>query len=178
MSLLGNYYNQPSHGDLQNVEHENLHGDALDDLGGDLGRFYAHFRSRMTGGQLLSRADVKPHELKPYLLNMVILGLVMDDQGALSDLLLRLIGSNVEHFYGNMTGRSIVEHSNKNAAARAMNSVAKVIDLRAPVLADTRGRLPDGNDLSVRSLYIPLAGDGENIDQIVVYVEFKKSPPK
>ena len=178
MSLQGTYANQPGRGGLQNVEHENLHGDTLDNLEGNFGKFYAHFRSRMTDGHLLSRADVKPYELKPYLIGMVILELVKDDQGSLSDIITRLIGSNVEHFYGNMTGRSITEHPSKDAVARTMNTAAKAVELRAPVLADTRGRLPDGNDLSVRSLYIPLAGDGENIDQIVVYVEIRKSPPQ
>lgn len=174
MSLQGKYWGEPSRIDLKNIEHKNLHGDALEALEGPLGEFSAHFRARKTGERLLSRADVNPGELKPYLLNMVILDLVFSEDGTLKDIIARLIGGNVEHFYGNLTGRSVTEHPSKNAVARTFGTVTKMIELRAPVLADTRGRLPDGGDLSVRSLYIPLARDGKTINQAVVYVEIEK----
>lgn len=174
MSIQDNYWNQPFRADVRKVEHSILHGEALDDLEGPMGDFLAHFRAKMTDGQLLSRADVKPEELKPYLVDMGILELVRDEQGSFSDLITRLIGSSIEHFYGNMTGHCLSEYPNKKAVARALGSVAKAIELRAPVLADMRGRLPDGNDISVRSLYIPLSQDGETIDQIIVYLELKK----
>ncbi|MCH8862228.1 MAG: PAS domain-containing protein [Proteobacteria bacterium] len=177
MSLQGSNRNQPDRSDLVNVEHENLHGGALDALEGPLGEFFAYFRRKMKPGRLLSRADVKPEELKPHLLNIVILDLVFGEDGALDDVILRLIGSNVERFYGKLTGRSVTEHPNKNAAARACKSVSLMVDLRAPVLADTRGELADGNILSIRSLYIPLAQDGQTIDKAVVYVEIKKGRP-
>lgn len=178
MSLQGSNRDRPDRNDLVNVEHENLHGDALDALEGPLGEFLTHFRRKMVPGRLLSRADVKPQELKPHLLNIVILDLVFGQDGALADIIPRLIGSNVEHFYGDMTGRSVTEHPNKNAAARTSASVSMMIKLRAPVLADTRGSLADGNSLSIRSLYIPLAQDGETIDKAVICVEIKKSRPR
>lgn len=178
MSLQNEYKDQPDRGDIQNVDHRLLHGDALNDLEGAFARFLAHFAYKMFDGKLPSRADVKPHELKPYLLKMVILELVKGDEEPFSDVVTRLIGSDVEHFYGNMTGRSVNEHPNKNAVARTLDAIRKVVELRAPVLADTVGRLADGNDLSVKSLYIPLAEDGEVIDRVVIYVEIKKSPPK
>lgn len=177
MSLESSNWDRPDRNDLANVEHENRHGDALNTLVGPLGEFLAHFRRKTRPGQLLSRADVKPEELKPHLLNMVILDLVFGESGTLEDIVARLMGSNVEHFYGNMTGRSVTEHSNKNAAARSFKTAAMMIKLRAPVLADTRGSLPDGNTLSVRSLYIPLAQDGQTIDKAVIYVEIRKSRP-
>lgn len=49
-----------------------------------------------------------------------------------------------------------------------------MVELRAPALADTRGGLADGDSLSIRSLYIPLAQDGQTIDKAVVYVKIKK----
>lgn len=177
MSLQGSNGNRPDRNDLVNVEHENLHGAALDALEGPLGEFLAHFRRKMKPGQLLSRADVNPQELKPHLLNIVILDLVFGEDSALEDIIPRLIGSNVEHFYGKLTGRSVTEHPNKNAAARAFKSVSLMVDLRAPVLADTRGDLADGNILTVRSIYIPLAQDGQTIHKSVVCVEIRKSRP-
>lgn len=178
MSLQDSNRDQPDRNDLANVEHENLHGDALDALEGPLGEFLAHFRRKMKPGELLSRADVKPQELKPHLLNIVILDLVFGEDSALEDIIPRLIGSNVEHFYGKLTGCSVTEHPNKNAAARAFKSVSLMVDLRAPVLADTRGDLADGNFLSIRSLYIPLAHDGQTIEKAVVCVEIRKSRPR
>lgn len=95
MSLQGSNWDQPDRNDLMNVEHENLRGDALDALEGPLGEFLAHFRRKMKPGQLLSRADVKPWELKPHLQNIVILDLVFGEDSALADIIPRLIGSNV-----------------------------------------------------------------------------------
>lgn len=174
MSLQGKYWGEPDRTDISSVDHVNLHGDALEALEGQLGEFLAHFRDRMTDGTLPSRADVKPEELKPYLLHMVILEIVFDEDGGIEDLLTRLIGGDAEHFYGKLTGLSITEHPSKKAVSRTFNSVTKMVELRAPVLADTRGRLPDGNDVTIRTLYIPLAQDGKTISQVVAYVEIKK----
>jgi hypothetical protein len=175
MSLLDKYWGEPSRTDLRNIEHVNLHGKALETLEGQLGEFYDHFRTRLSDGGLLSRADVKPEELKPFLLNMVIFDLAFDQVDALEDVVVRLIGGDVEHFYGKLTGHSITAHPSKKAAERTFNSITKMLELRAPVLADTRGRLPEGNDVTIRTLYIPLAQDGQTIDQAVACVEIKKS---
>lgn len=178
MSLQRDNWDKPERNDITDVEHENLHSEALAKLTGPLGDFLTHFRKKTKPGRLLSRADVKPQELTPHLLNMVIMDLLFGEDGSLEDIVPRLLGSNVEHFYGNLTGRSVTEHSNKNAAARMFVSFALMLELRAPVLAVTRGLLADGNELTIRSLYIPLARDGQTIDKVVACVEIAKGWPK
>lgn len=177
MSLQSDNWDKPERNDIADVEHENLHGEALARLAGPLGDFLAHFNKKRKPGQLLSRADVKPQELTPHLLNMVIMDLVFGEDGTLEDVVPRLIGSNVEHFYGNLTGRSVTEHSNKNAAVRLFVSFALMLELRAPVLAVTKGLLAEGSELTIRSLYIPLAQDGKTIDKVVACLEISKGRP-
>lgn len=113
--------------------------------------------------------------MKTFLTMMVIMELIFDD-GRVVDTAMRLIGSEVEHFYGNMTGRKISEHPEKNGVARVLKGINRIMEIRAPIVTLASGQLAGHRHLSVNTAYVPMAEDGENIDKIVGYVEISSLP--
>lgn len=163
----------PVREDIDGVEFSIMRGAALDQLDGTVAEFLAHVREAQGEKALLTRADVKPEQLKPFLVSVVILNLEVED-GQVIDVVPRLIGSEVEHFYGAATGVSIKEHSNQAAARRIFRSAQIALDGCEPVIALTKGMMARDQRLTVTSLYFPLSDDGENANQLLGFVKIEQ----
>lgn len=136
--------------------------------------FLQYWQERGGQEKTFSRADVKPTELKRYLDRVVLMDVVND--GPNQDLVVRLIGSWVESFYGAMTGKPISAMKNHQASARIYAASGETLQQEAPVLSLTPALAENRTHLEATALYLPIFEDGE-IKSIMVAVDItsKKS---
>lgn len=133
--------------------------------------FYHYWRDKCAGDHLPARADIRPTEISHFIDHTVI----MDVGGSLPDFTLniRLIGTHVTTFYGEITGKDVREMSNQNAAERIYHICTKVLADRQPHLTVTPAFSPDRQYLEAYALYMPLFGDDGRIDKIMVAVDVR-----
>lgn len=163
---------------MAGVKHAVLSGAELGDRGGSIRAFLDHYDRAKGSKAMASRADIKPEELKPFLPMMMIFNLHFDDEGALIDGTVRLQGTELEHFYGDFTGRSFTEHPNRNLSERIFKGLRKMLDVKAPIVTLADGEITDERRMVVESVYAPLSEDDETITKMVGFVRVTRSVPK
>lgn len=131
--------------------------------------FYNYWLSKHENDNLPSRADIKPHEIKKHLDHIVIMD-VFRDQGKFS-LRVRLIGTHVVNFYGEITGKDINEIRNQKAASRIYHMSGLAITQNAPQLSITPAFAPDRQYLEAFAIYLPLYDNEGAIEKILVAVD-------
>lgn len=102
----------------------------------------------------ISRGDIQPQALKKYLDRLVIMD-ISHEGGALT-LNIRLIGSWVAGFYGEVTGKDVKAIENPKAVERIYSACGKVIEYQEPVFSTTPALGPDRAYLMATALYLPL----------------------
>lgn len=117
-------------------------------------RVLRYWRSRRQEGRLPSRPDIRPEDLSDVLPHLVLMDAVGD--GADLRLQVRLIGTHVADFYGEITGRDIMDMSNEQAALRIYDAARHVLTNREPLLAFVEGYAPDRQHLNAYALYMPV----------------------
>jgi len=134
-----------------------------------------YFDAKTKGKRLAERSDVSPVELKDKLPNICVMVPIYDASGALSDVIIKLIGTTLVDFYGEMTGKSIFKHPAPEVAERIFISVERCIKERAPVAAEAFSLSKAKSYLQVTALYVPLSSDGKTIDQLFLYTTVKRN---
>lgn len=134
---------------------------------------YAYWQDKHRCGHLPSRADIHPSDIVQHLDHLVI----MDIIGAGDDfsLVVRLIGTHVANFYGEITGKDIRDMDNKIAARRIYHMCCLVLAENRPQLSATTALAPDQEHLESFALYLPLYSADGAIDKILVSVDVKSS---
>jgi len=116
--------------------------------------FYSFWCDLSKNGHKPSRADIQPVNLKKYLNRVILLDVTGD--GPDIQLTVRLIGTHVAAFYGELSGQDINAMENKPAAARIYNICRQVLQQDKPILTVTTGISSDKTHLEAYSLYMPL----------------------
>ncbi|WP_020400411.1 PAS domain-containing protein [Kordiimonas gwangyangensis] len=133
--------------------------------------FYTYWLSKCEGGHKPSRADIRPMEISRFIDHAVIMDI---DGGAESFALkVRLIGTHVTTFYGEITGHDIHDLKNQNAAERIYHICAKVIASGEPYLTVTPAFSPDRQYMEAYALYMPLYDAEGRTDKILVGVDVR-----
>lgn len=135
--------------------------------------FYRFWLSLCEGGRKPSRNDVKPAALKQFLDRVVLLDVT--EHAKSFALNVRLIGTYVSTFYGEIAGQDIQMMDNKDAAARIYNSCRVLLENKEPVLSITSGIAKDKKHLKGYALYVPLFDTAGKIDKIMVSVDILPS---
>ncbi len=136
----------------------------------ELRQMLAHWQTmlRDRAGQLPSRADFAPEDLR-YSLGHVVMFDVVPQQDAAPRFRYRLYGSHFTFARDfDLTGRFIEEHPNPHFAGLAARQMAQVTATRLPALGIGRIRQPDNLTYSIEALSLPLADDGCHPDVILV----------
>lgn len=116
-----------------------------------------------------SRKDIKPAEIKQYLEHIVMMDVRPEDGGFA--LHVRLIGTFVANFYGEISGQDIRAMPNKKAADRIYRICKLVLDHKAPLLTLTPALSEDKQHLEALALYLPLFDEAGEIEKIMVCVD-------
>lgn len=133
--------------------------------------FYNYWLSKHDGDHLPARTDLRPSEMARHLDHLVIM-----DVGRVGDsfsLTVRLIGTHVANFYGEISGKDIHEMTNSNAAQRIYHLCALVVTENRPQMSVTPAFAPDRQYLEAYALYLPLYGASGDVEKILVAVEVK-----
>ena len=115
------------------------------------------------------RKDIKPGELSRYLDRLVILDVLRHEDGF--GLNVRLIGTFVANYYGEISGQDIHAMGNKQASARIYSLCAMVLERSEPLMTVTPAFAEDKQYLEAFALYMPLFDDAGSIDKILVSVD-------
>lgn len=123
------------------------------------------------GGYKPTRADIRPSNLKQFLNRVVLMDVVPTNQDF--GLKVKLIGTHVTAFYGELSGMDIHDMENKEAAKRIYKSCATMLKQSEPVLSVISGISEDKVHLEAYALYMPLYNDAGKIDKIMASVDIK-----
>lgn len=133
-----------------------------------------YFESKTAGKRLACRADLEPAEIVPYLPNVILFDLIVENN-MLVDAIVRLVGTGAADFYGEYTGHSINSDFFKESLAEAserFSSEARVmLKERSSLTTITEQLCDDMPHIQIRTLKVPFSEDGVDIDMIFMYLE-------
>jgi len=138
-------------------------------------RILGYFEARTEGKRLARRSDINPSDMKDILPDVCILELEKDADGMLEDVVIRLMGTNVVSFYGELTGRSIFTHPSSQVAERIFKSAGFCLVRHRPVLVQAFTLSEEKNHLKVSVLYVPLSENNADIDRLFTHVSVSRS---
>jgi len=133
-----------------------------------------HLLSISKPDKLPDRKDVQPSQIKRLLPDLYILD-VKRENNKNPDFILRLMGTNVVHFYGEHSGRSIHEMANKEAVKRINLCATKVLEEKQKVAVTVGALSTDQKHLQVSVLYCPLAKEDQIVNQIIGLVSVRST---
>lgn len=135
---------------------------------------HAYWQGKHQNGHLPSRADIRPSDIVQHLDHLVILDIITKEGDDFS-LVVRLIGTHVANFYGELTGKDIRDMDDKTAAKRIYQMCGLVLAENRPQLSATTALAPDREHLDAFALYLPLYDTNTVIDKILVSVDVRSS---
>jgi len=135
------------------------------------GRALMRFVNGKTQGErLLRRSDFSPVDLKSYLTNIMILDLKYDAGGQPVDGIVRLMGSDLSSFYGEFTGRSVMDHPSESGQ-RLLIVADLVCKTKSMVIGNAEQGMPNQPLRKIVTLTVPIADDGMHINQLLILVQ-------
>lgn len=133
--------------------------------------FYDFWLNLCKDGSKPSRADIRPSDMKQYLNRLVLMDIEPQEGGF--NLSVKLIGSHVAAFYGELAGQDIRRMDNKDAVERIYASSATTIETGEPVLSVTAGISESRENLEGFALYMPLFTPEGDINKIMVSADIQ-----
>ncbi|WP_417466037.1 PAS domain-containing protein [Kordiimonas sp.] len=167
--MFGNNSTSPiSHAEFG--EFTQLQGEAVRGRNRVTDYFYDYWLTKHEGDKLPCRADIRPNDLSRHLDHVVIMDVATETRFRLT---VRLIGTHVSNFYGEITGKDIREMTNQQAAERIYLVSQRVVDERLPILTITPAFARDRQYLEAYALYLPLYNTAAEVEKILVAVDIR-----
>jgi hypothetical protein len=119
------------------------------------------------GNRLMpSRKEIDPGDLKPFLPSMMLLDVVPDARR----FVYRLVGTKEVSERGyDPTGKPVSEAFFARTAEETLNLYSDVVRACAPFCFHDPYEAPDGQTEHEDIIYLPLSGNGTDVDMILVY---------
>jgi len=133
-------------------------------------RMLSYFERKTQGARLARRSDVNPSELKDFLPEICFFSLVYDEEGAVSDAIVRLEGTSATSFYGEFTDQSVRNHPSPEVSERILTAARKTVENRCPFFSEAASLSEGKDNLMAKALYVPMAEDGIHIDRLFIYI--------
>ena len=136
-----------------------------------------YFDHKTKGTRVAKRSDLNPFEITPYLPFVTLFDLTFDDDDEMVDMTVRLLGTGMVSFYGEWTGKSVLnDHSETGLMnvypetyKRLILLVETAIKRKKPFIISSSQLSKDRTHLKSDSLAIPLSNDGESINMILMH---------
>ncbi|MFQ5346472.1 MAG: PAS domain-containing protein [Rhodothalassiaceae bacterium] len=122
--------------------------------------------------RMATRRDIDPVIFKRFLPLMTLYDLVRDRAGEVVDATIRLMGTEVVHFYGEFTGRPVSAYPDPAVPARILACCNHVVRHRVPVAASVDGLRQGKKHVGLRILYVPLSEDDIRVERAVSFSLF------
>lgn len=131
---------------------------------------YQYWNSKRGTRLMPSRADIDPLDFPGYLP-----GIVMVDVGYEPfTLTYRLVGTRECEARGhNPTGRSVFEAWDGRSQEDVIENYRQVVARKAPIYDFDRTHDPQREWIENGTVFLPLADDGETVNKILIYTEYK-----
>lgn len=138
-----------------------------------------YFNAKTKQKRLIKRADLNPVELVKYIPNIALFDLSYDEQGKISNVIARLLGTAISDFYGDLTGASVFSDVVKNTSPdlqdRLMAQVQAAVKYRNAVTTLAAPSLANTTNIRIITLAIPMSTNDVDIDKIFMYIEVEAS---
>lgn len=123
-----------------------------------------------TGGERLAcRSDIVPSEIVDILPEIVFVTPIYDAENQICDVSIKLEGTKLVSFYGEHTGSNVGKGFDPEITMRIVAAVSSCVETSEPVMAELILHSASQRTVVVRSLYVPLSEDGENIESCFVH---------
>lgn len=132
-------------------------------------RLLRYFEEKTGGTRLPMRQDFNPMDFGDLLPGISIFEPQYNDNGELRDLLVVLLGSKLDEFYGAMTGQMVSELAHPEVRARIHKAGEVCIKERAPIVVRSETLSTEKEYLAITVLYVPMSTDGGRIDRILAH---------
>lgn len=126
------------------------------------------WRSKGGDEKTIKRANISPLEMKKYLEHVVLMDVQRQDGNW--NLIVRLIGSHVVAYYGEITGKDVRDMANSKAIERIYYISRRVIEHKEPAMTISPAFSPEKEYMEAVALYLPLFDDNEEVVKIMVAV--------
>lgn len=131
---------------------------------------YDYWNGKRAGRLMPRRADIEPLDLPSFLP-----GIVMVDVGyAPLSLTYRVIGTREAEARGhNPTGKSVFDNWDGRSQEDVLENYRLVVGNRHPLYDGDRTMDPERDWLEAGTVFLPLSDDGETVNKILIYTEYK-----
>jgi hypothetical protein len=127
---------------------------------------YDYWRAKRGDRLMPSRKEIDPADLKPCLPSIILLDVVADARR----FVYRLVGTKEVSERGyDPTGRPVSEAFFARTAEETLNLYSHIVRERAPFCFRDPYEAPDGQTEHEDIIYLPLSGNGTDVDMILVY---------
>lgn len=134
-----------------------------------------YFNSKTNKKRLITRSDLNPTELVKFLPNIALFDISYDEQGGLSNVIARLLGTAISDFYGDLTGASVFSDVVKNASPdlqdRLLAQIKAALKYKNAVTTLASASLESRTNIRIITLTIPMSTNGADIDKVFMYLE-------
>lgn len=131
---------------------------------------FAYWASRREQGKLPGRVQIRPDDFKRHLPTISLIDVGHDDRSGQRVYRQRLAGTGLYSVYGReITGRTLEEVYNSQAAQYWRGELDKVVDLRRPGVGFHNLAWRGQSHLSILWLRLPLSSNGSDVDMILGY---------
>ncbi len=134
-----------------------------------------YFEKKTDGKRFANRADLNPMEIVKYIPNVILFGLIYDDEGQVDDVVFRLFGTAVADFYGDWTGKSLkgdgLNETHPESNLRLLKEINFILDTRKSITTVSKHYSKDRPFIQIDTLKIPFSQDGDTIDMIFMFFE-------
>ena len=129
----------------------------------------AYWNSKLGGRPMPSRADLDPREMRRFMPHVALVELRRTPQGD-QDYFIRLVGTNIEQVFGQLTGQLISEFLPPEIEVRWRRMFDAARDAASPVRITGRVAFQRKTWLQCELMIAPLGTDGKTISMFFVAV--------
>jgi hypothetical protein len=125
---------------------------------------------RTGGTRFLKRSDFSPADLKPFLPNIMIMQVVFGDDGLVCDGIIRLMGGALTIFYGQFTGKSVLDHPS-DSGRRFVMAANAAIEARTAAIGNAVQTTPDKPTFKIATCIVPIVNDAGVVIQTIGHIQ-------
>lgn len=131
-----------------------------------------YFTTKTKNKRMASRKDFSPGDFKDLLPYIIILDVVEGKEGDEKEFIIRVMGTELTHIFGEQTGKNISLLNNFEVSERVDFMANHCLKIKTPISSKAPSLTFEKNHLKASFLYYPLSGDEESVDKIMIFGYF------
>jgi len=133
---------------------------------------------RANGRGFYRRSDLVPADVLKQLPMIVLMDVIRDGDHQPFDLLIRLIGTDAESYYGKITGMLVSKVAMKEASDRVMAAATKIVESGRCGISTAYGLTQGQEYLTVAASYFPFMDEtGTEVRGLLIHIDVTRVRP-